>query len=249
MTISRKRAAAAAGAAKSKGSSGAKANGHGSALTRSGEVLLASSPLMMDELSRTEQESLDDILKDLKGAYTRIAAAGKKWVAMDEDLRRRVINATPAGMRDLWDRLERVGLGTLHPQLATAQGVAARYLGRLPLADQEHYLRERIPTVILADGKRDVLNIDVAAMSTEQRKQVFVAAGNAVRVRSLAEQRAYLADVEQRKTRKAEKSEMLRIDRPGRWEARDGKVFPAPEKMETGLTRRDLLEMLKDLGR
>lgn len=217
--------------------------------TDDSERRLITTPLVLDDLTAEDRQYLDEILADLKGAADRIAAAGRKWVKLDTGLRQRIVDATPAGMRDVWLRLERVGMGTLHPQLATTAGIAARYLGRLPMSEQERYLQERIPVLVVNGREPDILRIDVGALSRGQRKQVFVNAGGTVRVRSIDEQRAWLADQAQREQRKEQRNEVLRIDRPGRWKVDGGKVYVAAEKVENGLTKKDVAQMLRDLQR
>lgn len=209
-------------------------------------------PVDASEFSPADLASLDGILRDLKGAQDKIAAAARKWVALDAGLRRRVIEATPPSVRDIWDRLDRVGSGSLHPLLATAQGLAARYLGRLPLQEQEHYLRERIPVAIVANGALDVLAVDVQAMSSAQRMQVFAAAGGSLKVRDVAEQRAWLAAKERDAAEKAAR-DLARevgsavIERKGRWTVRGGRAYVDAAKVEHGLTQRDAVELLRDL--
>lgn len=224
-------------------------------LSKNGNSGLVSAPLVLESLTAREQELIDDILRDLKSSFDRFAAAGRKWVGLDEKLKGKIVAATPPAQRDIWDRLERVGLGTLHPQLVPVRGLAARYLGRLPIADQGRYLAERIPVAITIDGKPDVLAIDVSAMTARQRMQVFhVGTGGALRVREIAEQRAWLADrerVEREKERAATERARLRgreIHRAGKWDVRSGKVFFDPEYAKAGLSRKDVKQLLKDLG-
>lgn len=200
-------------------------------------------------LSGSEGQIVEEILTDIKGAQDRLLRAAKKWVNLSERTRGRVIEATPASYREFWSRLDRVGRGELHPQLANVGGLPARYLGRLPVDEQERYLRDLIPVAVTVRNKPDVLLVDVAVMSSRQRAQVFKVAGQTVHVRSVAEQRAWLADQEQRRLAREEmESGLARVERPGRWTVEKGKVWIAPEKVESGLTKRDMLTMLRDLG-
>ena len=215
---------------------------------------LVSAPLVLESLTSHERDTLDDILRDLKSSFDRFAAAGRKWVGLDETLKAKIVAATPPAQRDIWDRLERVGLGTLHPQLVPARGLAARYLGRLPIAEQGRYLAERIPVAVTVEGKADVLRIDVSEMTAAQRMQVFhVGGGGSMRVREIAEQRAWLADrerVEREKERAAAaraRARVREIHRKGKWDVREGKVFFDPAFAKAGLSVREVRLLLRDL--
>lgn len=195
-----------------------------------------------------ERKAVEVILTDLNRAHNAIAKAARKWLTLSEDTRDQVIEATPQGMRDIWLKLDRVGSGTLHPRLVTSSGLASRYLSKLPIEEQERYLSELIEVAIRRGGRADILRVDVENMSSLQRQQVFAVTGNTVKVRSIAEQKAWLADREQKEREKDAHAETTRIDRPGRWTVEKGRVFISPEKIEVGLTKRDVAAILRDLG-
>lgn len=195
-----------------------------------------------------ERSAVEIILKDLNGAYQKIQKAGRKWITLSEETRETVIEATPLGMREIWTKLERVGTGQLHPRLVTAQGIAARYLAKLPLDEQEKHLTDLIEVSIMRGRRPDVIRMDIEAMSNFQRQQVFHASGSSVRIRTIPEQRAWLAERERLEGEKAKKEETTKITRPGRWTVEGGRVYVASEKIESGLTKRDVADMLRDLN-
>ena len=117
-------------------------------------------------------------------------------------------------MRGVWDRLEQVGAGELHPRLVTAQGLSARYLSRLPIAQQDKYLTNRFDVAV---GEDDVLKVDLNEMTTEYRRQVFdTTSPSHIKVRTIAQQRAWLAQEKVKTTaEKTRLNRMTSIDRPG----------------------------------
>lgn len=202
-------------------------------------------------LSQDDRAILAEILNDLAKAVEGIRRAALKWVALSGAARRRILAETPPTWRFYLQKLQRVGEGTLHPQLYHAAGLAARYLGRLPLPEQERYLRERIPVVTLdGRGRTDERLMDVEEMDDGERQQVFKTAGDTVVVRTPEEQRAWLEERARRKA-EAEARHIGDVDvvrRPGRWRVERGHIYVEPEKAKSGLTLRDVRTMLKDLG-
>lgn len=201
-----------------------------------------------DVKDSVERKAVEIILTDLNRAHNSIAKAARKWITLSEETRDQVIEGTPQSMRDIWRKLDRVGAGTLHPRLVTSSGLASRYLGKLPIEEQEKHLTELVEVAITKNGRADVLRVDVENMSSLQRQQVFAVTGNSVKIRSIPEQKAWLAAREQKEREKEIHTATTRIERPGRWTVEKGKVFVDPTKMDTGLTKRDILSMLKDLG-
>lgn len=202
-------------------------------------------PVEVTGISKPEQEVLHAILADIKRGLDATLRAARAWVELPERTRSRIVEQTRPTLRDFWDRLEKIGAGVVHPLLATVDGLPARYLGRLPLEDQERYLREGIPVASLR-GK-DFRLVDVSTMSEDQRKQVFKAAGAGLAVRTVDEQRSWLADKAARRVLEKERLAGLKtVDRVG-WSVRGGKVYVKAARVESGLTKRDLETMLKDL--
>jgi len=210
-------------------------------------TITTSIPVEVTGLSKAEQELLNSIMADIKRGLDATLRAARTWLDLPERARARVVEQTRPHLRDFWAKLERVGEGSLHPQLATMGGLAGRYLGKLGIVEQELYLREGIPVVVVRGRGYDSKLVDVAVMSEEQRKQVFKAAGAGCAVRSLEEQKHWLADQAARRLLKAEaKAGLKKVDRVG-WSVERGRVFVKPGRVKEGLTRRDLETMRRDL--
>jgi len=203
----------------------------------------------IEGISKAERDVLSDILNDARLSAERLAKAATKWVGLSEATRAKVIAQCNPSLRDFWGRLSRVGEGLLHPQLVMIGGKAASCLGKLPLEDQERYLRERVPVVIRRGRGFDVRLIDVAEMTEDQRRQVFkVSDSGAVAVRDEEAQKAYFSNRAAQLIVERERSAvMTKIERAG-WRVEGGKVWVKPDKVESGLTRRDVVTMLRDLG-
>jgi hypothetical protein len=203
----------------------------------------------IEGISKAERDVLSDILNDARLSAERLAKAAAKWVGLSEATRAKVIAQCNPSLRDFWGRLSRVGEGLLHPQLVMIGGKAASCLGKLPLEDQERYLRERVPVVIRRGRGFDVRLIDVAEMTEDQRRQVFkVSDSGAVAVRDEEAQKAYFSNRAAQLIVERERSAvMTKIERAG-WRVEGGKVWVKPDKVESGLTRRDVVTMLRDLG-
>lgn len=206
-------------------------------------------PVEVDGLTRREQELLTDILNDARLSAERLRSAAVKWMELSEEAREKIVTQSGPSLRDFWGRLTRVGTGALHPQLVMIGGKAATLLGKLPVVEQERYLRDRIPFVIRRGRGFDTRLMDVAELNDEQRKQVFrISDAGDVAVRDEEEQKAYFARkaaallVEQSRL-----DAMKKVERTG-WRVEAGKVWVKPEKVESGITRRDLVTMLRDLG-
>lgn len=203
----------------------------------------------IEGISKADREVLADILNDARLSAERLARAAQKWVMLSEATRAKVIEQCNPSLRDFWGRLTRVGEGLLHPQLVMIGGKAASCLGKLPLEDQERYLRERVPVVIRRGRGFDVRLVDVAEMTDEQRRQVFkVSDSGVVTVRDEEAQKAYFANrAAQLLVERERVDAMKKVERVG-WRVEGGRVWVKPDKVETGLTRRDVLTMLRDLG-
>ncbi|MFZ2281553.1 MAG: hypothetical protein WAW39_27395 [Prosthecobacter sp.] len=210
-------------------------------------AITTSIPVEVTGLSKTEHEVLLEIMADIKRSLDGIRKAAARWVELPEKARAKIVEQTRPSLRDFWAKLERVGSGMLHPQLATVSGLAAKYLGKLGIEDQERFLREGLPVVEVKRGKYDTRMLDVVMMSEEQRKQVFRVVGQGCAVRTVEEQQAWLADQAAKRLLRQEAADRLKkVDRVG-WSVQGGKVFVKPARVEAGLTLRDLETMMKDL--
>lgn len=205
--------------------------------------------LEVDGISRADREVLEDILNDARISVERLGKAAAKWVGLTEATRAKIIEQSNPSLREFWARLTRVGDGLLHPQLVMIGGRAAATLGKLPLEDQERYLRERVPVLVRRGRGFDMRLVDVAEMTEEQRRQVFkVSDSGVVTVRDEEAQKNYFANRAAQIMVERERAEALKkVERVG-WRVEFGKVWVKPDKVESGLTRRDLLTMLRDLG-
>jgi hypothetical protein len=203
----------------------------------------------IEGISKAERDILCDILNDARLSAERLAKAAAKWVSLSEESREKIAAQSNPSLRDFWARLTKVGEGLLHPQLVMIGGRAATCLGKLPLEDQERYLRERLPVVVRRGRGFDVRLVDVAEMTEDQRRQVFkVAASGAVTVRDEEAQKSYFANRAAQLLVEQERQDgMKKVERVG-WRVEGGKVWVKEDKVESGITRRDLLTMLRDLG-
>lgn len=203
-------------------------------------------------LSANDRATVHEILADLGGAADRIRRAGEKWVALSAKVRERVLEAAPPTWRVFLQRLELVGAQKLHPQLYSSLGKAATWLGKLPLAEQDRYLRERIPVVIVQpSGRQDVRLFDIEEMGEAHREQVFRREDDgAVLIRDVPQQKAWLELKRERQERAEERhlGDFTVIRRPGRWRVEKGKLYPDKGRIETGYTIRDIKMMAKDLA-
>lgn len=199
-------------------------------------------------LTADQKETLAEIFREVQASVDRLARAARKWVDLPEKARARIVEQTNPAFREFWTRLEKVGLGTLHPQLATVGGTAARLLGKLPLDDQDRYLREMLPVVIHRGRGWDVRLVDVGALSEDQRKQVFkVAADGSVIVRDEEMQKAWLSEKAAKKVLEHAAGELMtKVERAG-WRVEKGKLWVKPQLVENGISRRQLEKMLADL--
>lgn len=203
----------------------------------------------VDKLTKGEREALAEILNDARLSAERLARAAQRWVELSQGTRDKIIAGSNPSLREFWDRLTRVGQGLLHPQLVMVGGRAAGFLGRLPMEEQERYLRDRVPVVVHRGRGWDVRMIDVVEMTEDQRRQVFkVADDGAVTVRDEEAQKQYFANrAAQLMVEKSRRDELKKVERTG-WSVEGGRVYVKKDKAGEGLTRRDLLTMLRDLG-
>jgi hypothetical protein len=199
-------------------------------------------------LTAEQRTALDEILRDVQTSVDRLARAAKRWVELPPRAREKIIEQTNPSFREFWKRLESVGSGALHPQLATVGGTAARLLGRLPLEEQDRYLRELLPVVVTKGRGWDVRLVDVAELTEDQRKQVFkLASDGGVTVREVEAQKVWVADRIAKRLVEASGGEALtRVERAG-WRVERGRVWVKPGLVEGGITRKQLERMLADL--
>ena len=101
-----------------------------------------------------------------------------------------VCDACPDITPETVRRFEAIGLKQLHPRLAISEAPGVQKLRKMPYKLQERYSVEPIPLLINNSGKWDTIIVDVRNLTSDQAKQVF----NCERIRSEAEQRAWIED-------------------------------------------------------
>jgi len=87
-------------------------------------------------------------------------------------------------------RFEQIGRKVLHPYLLISDSPAANRLASMPYSIQERYLNEPVPLIIETSKGVDTILVDIKNMSHGQTTQAF----GRGRVRTAAEQRAWLLD-------------------------------------------------------
>ena len=200
-------------------------------------------------LEASERAGVLAVFSDLSEGAAMIQRAGDRWVRLAEETRAKVLEGVPSHWREFLARLQRVGEGSLHPQLYAVGGRAATTLGRLPLPEQERYLTERLPVVIEKGGAFDVVRKDVAVLSEVERKQVFarLADGSFV-VRTRTAQEVWIKEQRAKQAARRLADRALTVVRPDRWTVKGQRVFVDPAKVKAGLTRAEVLAILRDLG-
>lgn len=121
-----------------------------------------------------------------------LVEAGRILVAIleeDPNAKERILEDNPEVTSDLLDTFERIGRGQLYHKLCLLETPGVRALRRCAYSDQVKYSEAPIPMLLLqARDETDHLQVSVYALNSEQTRQVF----GRNRVRTLAEQRAYL---------------------------------------------------------
>ena len=195
-----------------------------------------------------EKQGVMAVFEDLAAGAELIGRAGARWVRLTEGTRTKVLEGVPSHWREFLGRLQRVGEGSLHPQLYAVAGRAAQTLGKLPMAEQERYLSERLPVVVEKDGGFDLQRMDVALMSELQRQQVFAKqADGSYLVRSRTAQEVWLKERRAKEATKRLADRQLVVKRPW-WTVRGARCFVDPAKVKLGLTRAEVVAILKDMG-
>ena len=212
-------------------------------------ALTTSMPVEVTGLTTDQQAVLREILRDIQVSVDKMAKAAQRWVELPEKARKRIVEQTNPSLRQFWQRLEKVGMGQLHPLLLTVAGSAATLLGKMPLDDQDKYLRELIPVAVKKGRAWDERLVDVAEMSEEQKKQVFkVSSDGTVTVRSKEAQIQWIAAADAKRLQEDLAADALRkVERTG-WKVEKGRVWLKPAALEAGLTRKQVEQMLRDLG-
>jgi hypothetical protein len=118
--------------------------------------------------------------------------AGAIFVSLiDEDpsIKARILDENPELTEATLEMFERIGRKQLYYRLCLLEGPGVRALKRCPYSEQVKHATDPVPMLLLnGQDLTDHINVPVHALQPEQVRQVF----GANRVRSLAEQRAWL---------------------------------------------------------
>lgn len=181
----------------------------------------------------------------LDAASANIAEAGRLFASIDAAVWATLLEDAPAPMRRTLEHVREVGEGKIIPQLATASGEASVRLRGMSLADQHRLWSS--PVEMFAPGrvgKHAKYMRFVTDMTGEEIKRAFEHEGKRNwRLRTYDEQKAW--EAEQAAFTKPEKPSG--VDRPGRWAVRGGKVYISMAKAASGLSKREVQTILKDM--
>lgn len=198
-------------------------------------------------LPEADRAIAEKIISRISAIAEDIAEVGKMLCEMSDKGREELMEAFPAATRDIFRRIHRVGQGQLAPRAVFIRGRAGELISRLPVAEQERVIEERIPVVTVhPSGQKDEFLGDPAVMSTQQLKQVFRSTGEQTAIRTPAEQLAWIDEQARRQAEREKAKPATYIERPD-YVVEKGKVFPKPHTCEDGFTVRQLRKMLADL--
>jgi hypothetical protein len=143
------------------------------------------------QIKKTDQR-LNDFYEAIQRGKEALEDAGRILVAMiDEDasVKERIMDDHPEITEDVLETFERIGRKQLYYRLCLLEAPGIRALKRCPYSEQVRFETEPLP-MLLINGKdlTDHLLVAVHSMQPDQVRQVF----GAHRIRSLAEQRAWL---------------------------------------------------------
>lgn len=188
-------------------------------------------------LDRTDYKQAVDAINDLMVKGMEAWKAAGKIVAdlvdKDPDAIDRILEVSPMLTKGILRSLERIGRDELLPELLLRNGLVYARLRELPIQLQRRYVKEPVPLMIQTANGPDTLNVTLDALSPLQARQVFSSDG----VRSLSEQRAWLAENAPRPTPVVE-AETLPFEVHGKVV-----VFTRPCKM----TRQEIAALLARL--
>lgn len=194
---------------------------------------------------RRAQEAFRDGLRLLDAAAANIEEAGRLFASIADDEWSSLIGEAPAPMRRTLGNVREVGFGRMIPQLATASGEAVQRLRSLPPDEQLRLWSNPVEMFRPGAVGRHAKYMRYATeMAPDEVRRAFEKNGSGWRVRSYDEQRAWVTETA---AKGDDELPAHGVDRPGRWAVRNGRVYLARQKVETGLTRRDVEGILRDL--
>lgn len=162
--------------------------------------------LTTDGIPAWAKESIQSVTRLLTDIQSMCLELARTYVAaLDRDPRFAgwLIDATEdAGLSAaFWRNVERTGRGQLDPRLVYTSVTHGQAIRRLTLTDQHRALDEHLD-LLLPGG--DTLKVSLANATTEQARQLL----DFDHIRSLTEQRAWLASPERERERKARKTKL-----------------------------------------
>lgn len=174
---------------------------------------------MMNETAQAMM--IDEFLQNFRKGVESWVKAGEvllKLVDDDPHVYDAILKKEPLLNARILSRMEDMGRRTLHPMLALGGSAGCRALAKLPMSQQERYLKESVPLVVhTPKGDTDVLLVKVQDLTPEQVKQVF----DRDRIRTQGEQKAQLMQDVMHKTSKTSKQPKI-VEMP--WKIVGGKV-------------------------
>ena len=141
-------------------------------------------------------QNIDRGLKEFYEALQRgkeaLEDAGRIFVSLidaDPSIRERIMDEHPELTEDVLATFERIGRKQLYYELVLLEAPGIRALRRCPYSEQVKHCKEPVPMLLLnSKDSSEHLMVAVTALQPEQVRQVF----GHNRIRSLAEQRAFL---------------------------------------------------------
>jgi hypothetical protein len=146
----------------------------------------------------------------IREGIQRLSEAGAlaaQAIDVDPDWPDKVVEACPDFTHEFIRRIELVGRKKLHASLVISETPGARRLRRLPYTLQEKHVTHPVPVVICHGDKWEILQVDIRNLTPDQAAQVFAED----RVRSEAEQRAFIEDKLMRSTAPTVTAEPYRV--------------------------------------
>lgn len=192
-----------------------------------------------------------DLLADINEIMARgldrfatvIVEAARKFMQMTDKGREKMKGHPNPQVAGFSAALERVAAKELHPRLAITNGWAARKLGEMDIEVQAQVIENGVPLALPED---DQMRKPVDDISREETAQVFDSTARPPAIRSIEEQRAWLAAkrLDEKRLAKQERSTKL-IVRKGRYRIHGSHFFPIKDRFSV----RELEAVLADLRR
>ncbi len=145
--------------------------------------------LSKEEIKQELRTLVGSVLDSVKRMAELYVYAVDKWPGFADEIRQ------DANVLPIWDKIESVGRGRVHPKLAFKRGAAYNSLRNLSLLDQERAISQGVK-LISADGASH-FHVKLENLQPIQVRQAF----DGSHFRSEASQRAYLESVKVTQTK------------------------------------------------